>query len=80
MTPTIIEEYILPALIRYIDRYQWWWSIAKRIIKGTEAAVQAKQIKEPSLLRVQDEALLEPYTRHIDLQLTNVKKNHIIGA
>ena len=32
MTTTVIKEYILPALIRYIDRYQWRWNLAKRVI------------------------------------------------
>ena len=32
MTTTVIEEYILPTLSRYIDRYQWRWNLAKRII------------------------------------------------
>ena len=39
MTTTLIDEYILPTLIRYIDRYHWSWSRAARIINlyyGTE--------------------------------------------
>lgn len=32
MTTTIIEEYILPALTRYIDRYHWSWNRTTRII------------------------------------------------
>lgn len=39
MTTTIIDEYILPVLVRYIDRYHWRWCIARRIINlyyGTE--------------------------------------------
>lgn len=36
---TIIDEYILPTLVRYIDRYHWSWNISMRIINryyGTE--------------------------------------------
>lgn len=39
MTTTIIDEYILPTLVRYRDRYRWRWSICMRIINlyyGTE--------------------------------------------
>lgn len=39
MTTTVIAEYILPALVRYIDQYHWSWSRAVRIINlyyGTE--------------------------------------------
>lgn len=32
MTATVLDEYILPVLIRYIDDYRWNWSIATRII------------------------------------------------
>lgn len=39
MTTTIMEEYILPTLTRYIDRYQWSFNLSKRLINmyyGTE--------------------------------------------
>lgn len=39
MTTTVLDEYILPVLIRYIDEYHWNWNIAMRIINlyhGTE--------------------------------------------
>lgn len=32
MTTTILGEYILPVLIRYIDGYRWSFSVAMRII------------------------------------------------
>lgn len=32
MTTTIIEEYILPTLTRYIDRYHWSYNLTKRLI------------------------------------------------
>lgn len=32
MTATILDEYIRPVLIRYIDRYHWNWNTATRII------------------------------------------------
>lgn len=32
MTTTVIDEYILPALTRYIDRYRWSWSMSTRLI------------------------------------------------
>lgn len=32
MTATIIDEYIRPVLIRYIDRYHWNWNTSTRII------------------------------------------------
>ena len=32
MTTTILDEYIRPTLLRYIDRYHWNWSITVRII------------------------------------------------
>lgn len=32
MTNTILEEYLLPTLIRYIDRYQWRFNFATRLI------------------------------------------------
>lgn len=47
MTTTIIDEYILPVLVRYIDRYHWRWCIARRIINlyyGTEYT--EKELKE----------------------------------
>lgn len=46
MTTTIIDEYILPVLTRYIDRYHWSWNISIRIINqyyGTEYT--EKQLK-----------------------------------
>lgn len=39
MTTTILEEYILPTLLRYIDRYRWSFNFTKRLINmyyGTE--------------------------------------------
>lgn len=39
MTTTILDEYILPTLVRYRDRYRWSWNISMRIINryyGTE--------------------------------------------
>lgn len=39
MTTTVIDEYILPTLIRYRDRYRWSWNISMRLINmyyGTE--------------------------------------------
>ena len=39
MAPTVIDEYILPTLTRYIDQYRWSWNRAARIINlyyGTE--------------------------------------------
>lgn len=39
MATTVIDEYVLPVLVRYIDRYGWGWSISRRIINryyGTE--------------------------------------------
>ena len=32
MTTTILDEYILPVLVRYIDRYHWSFNIAMRLI------------------------------------------------
>ncbi len=32
MTATILDEYILPALLRYRDRYHWSWNMAMRLI------------------------------------------------
>lgn len=32
MTTTILDEYILPVLIRYVDDYHWSFNIATRII------------------------------------------------
>lgn len=32
MTTTIMDEYILPVLTRYIDRYHWSFNIAMRLI------------------------------------------------
>ena len=32
MTSTVIDEYILPTLIRYIDRYRWRWNLSVRLI------------------------------------------------
>lgn len=39
MTTTVIDEYILPALVHYREQYQWSWNISMRIINryyGTE--------------------------------------------
>lgn len=46
MTTTVIDEYILPVLIRYIDHYHWSWNISMRLINqyyGTEYT--EKQLK-----------------------------------
>ena len=32
VTATILDEYILPALLRYRDRYHWSWNMAMRLI------------------------------------------------
>lgn len=32
MTQTVLDEYIRPILVRYIDRYHWNWPVATRII------------------------------------------------
>lgn len=32
MTATILDEYILPILLRYIDTYHWSFSISARLI------------------------------------------------
>lgn len=32
MTVTILDEYILPTLVRYRDRYHWSWNMAMRLI------------------------------------------------
>jgi hypothetical protein len=34
MTTTIIPEFILPTLTRYIDRYHWSWNISTRVINN----------------------------------------------
>lgn len=47
MTTTILDEYILPVLTRYIDRYRWSWNISTRLINmyyGTEYT--EKQLKK----------------------------------
>ena len=39
MTQTVLDEYILPVLVRYIDRYHWSFSISTQLINmyyGTE--------------------------------------------
>lgn len=39
MTAIIMEEYILPTLVRYRDQYRWSWNRAARLINlyyGTE--------------------------------------------
>lgn len=39
MTTIIMEEYILPTLVRYRDQYHWSWNRAMRLINlyyGTE--------------------------------------------
>ena len=43
MTPTIIPEYLLPALQRYREQYGWNWTITTRLINryyGTEYTVK----------------------------------------
>ena len=35
MTTTIIPEFILPTLTRYIDGYGWSFNIARRLINRT---------------------------------------------
>ena len=32
MIATVMEDYILPTLFRYRDRYQWRWNLTTRII------------------------------------------------
>ena len=32
MTTTVMEEYILPTLTRYIDDHNWSFNLAKRLI------------------------------------------------
>ncbi|MBD5099167.1 MAG: hypothetical protein HDT35_06430 [Clostridiales bacterium] len=47
MTTTILDEYVLPVLTRYIDRYRWSWNISMRLINmyyGTEYT--EKQLKK----------------------------------
>lgn len=47
MTTTILDEYIRPTLLRYIDQYQWSFSIAAQLINmyyGTDYT--QKQLKE----------------------------------
>ena len=47
MTTTILDEYIRPTLLRYIDRYQWSFNMATRLINmyyGTEYT--QKQLKQ----------------------------------
>lgn len=47
MTATIMDEYILPVLTRYIDQYQWSFCMAARLINryyGTEYT--QKQLKQ----------------------------------
>ena len=47
MTTTILDEYILPTLLRYIDHYKWSFSISTRLINmyfGTEYT--QKQLKK----------------------------------
>lgn len=47
MTTTILDEYISPTLLRYIDQYHWRFSIATRLINhyhGTEYT--EKQLKK----------------------------------
>lgn len=46
MTTTVIDEYVLPVLTRYIDQYKWSFSMATRLINryyGTEYT--QKQLK-----------------------------------
>ena len=47
MTTTILDEYILPVLTRYIDQYRWSFNIATRLINryyGTQYT--QKQLKQ----------------------------------
>ena len=47
MTAIIMEEYILPTLVRYRDQYRWSWNRAARQINlyyGT--AYTEKQLKK----------------------------------
>lgn len=32
MTATVLDEYILPVLVRYVDTYHWSFSFSTRII------------------------------------------------
>lgn len=32
MIPTVMDEYILPVLIRYVDHYHWSWTISVQLI------------------------------------------------
>lgn len=32
MTNIVMDEYILPAVVRYRDRYRWSWPMTTRII------------------------------------------------
>lgn len=46
MTTIVLEEYILPTLIRYIDQYHWSFNMAMRLINkyyGTQYT--EKQLK-----------------------------------
>lgn len=46
MINTVMDEYILPTLLRYIDRYHWSFNISMRLINryyGTEYT--EKQLK-----------------------------------
>ena len=39
MTNTVMDEYVLPAIVRYIDHYHWSFPVSKRLINmyyGTE--------------------------------------------
>lgn len=47
MTTTILDEYIRPTLLRYIDRYQWSFNMATRLINMYYGAEYTqKQLKE----------------------------------
>ena len=46
MTTTILDEYIRPTLLRYIDRYHWNWSITVRIINLYYGTAYTKRSEE----------------------------------
>lgn len=48
MTTTILDEYILPILIRYIGGYHWNWTITTRIINLYHgSAYTQKELRAP---------------------------------
>lgn len=47
MTTIVIDEYIFPTLVRYIDQYHWSWNNARRLINlYYEADYTKKQLKK----------------------------------